>query len=413
VGCFALIAGLGYYVVGPQLVAQSHWRDGQAAMNDADFIAAREHLRHCVDAWPSSAETHFTMARACRRAGDFDTAQKHLKRAEQLGWLESQVGLENVLAAVQQGDFGLGAEETLKAYLAAGMHPDEPLLYEAMAKGYLHSYRLFDARAILEDWARAYPDHWQAHLWHGTVLERLGKAELEKARADYERVLTLRPQYHEAHLRLGRVLLSGGGDYVRATQHFMQYLEKERTNGEALLGFARCQRALNATGQARGALERLLNTHPEYVAGLVEMARLELDADRVEAALRHLQLAEKVGPNEMSVMHHMGLVQRRLGQVESAERYERRFRELEGLLRELDGATRRAATNPRDAEPRQQAGAIMLKVGQEIEGLRWLDAALRLDARHKPTHRTLAEYHEQSKDPERQRLAATHRKLAE
>src|SRR4029077_11090262 len=86
---------------------------------------------------------------------------------------------------------------------------------------------------------------------------------------------------------------------------------------------------------------------------------------------------------------------------------------LEGLgndLQRLEGLTKQVARTPRDPQPRYETGVIFLENGQEKEGLRWLESALREAPRHRPTCLTLANYYARKGDPAR---ADLYRRLAE
>src|SRR5262245_13146240 len=39
-----------------------HWREAELAIQADDLARAREHLRHCLEICPASAETHFLLA---------------------------------------------------------------------------------------------------------------------------------------------------------------------------------------------------------------------------------------------------------------------------------------------------------------------------------------------------------------
>jgi Tfp pilus assembly protein PilF len=72
-------------------------------------------------------------------------------------------------------------------------------------------------------------------------------------------------------------------------------------------------------------------------------------------------------------------------------------------LKELRIAIQEA---PDSAALRCEMGRTLLRNGQDHEGRRWLDSALKADPRHGPTHSALADYYEQAGD---RRLASYHR----
>src|SRR2546428_4220850 len=98
-----IVAGVSYYLVYPQLAASLEWRYAQRALAEHDFTAAQAHLGRCLEVWPTSGETHFLLARTCRRAGDYATAETELARARKLGWVRELVDLEGLLLKVETG----------------------------------------------------------------------------------------------------------------------------------------------------------------------------------------------------------------------------------------------------------------------------------------------------------------------
>ena len=80
------------------------------------------------------------------------------------------------------------------------------------------------------------------------------------------------------------------------------------------------------------------------------------------------------------------------------------------IERLIEITTKEMDAKPRDVGLHYEIGAIFLRNGQEQTGVVWLKRALKLDSKHRPTHKLLAEYYEKTGDKKR---AAEHRKLAE
>ena len=74
----------------------------------------------------------------------------------------------------------------------------------------------------------------------------------------------------------------------------------------------------------------------------------------------------------------------------------------------VSGVTQSGALSSSESTTRFEAGSILLRVGEEEEGLRWLRSALRVDPTHRPTHRALADYYQRKGDKEQ---AEKHRKM--
>src|SRR5262249_58767292 len=82
---------------------------------------------------------------------------------------------------------------------------EDLLVREALVAGYLQCYFLDRAYQVTSKWLADHPGAWQAHAWHGRVLEQGLKADL--AIEAYRRALGLRPGHRPTHWRLGDLLL--------------------------------------------------------------------------------------------------------------------------------------------------------------------------------------------------------------
>ena len=85
------------------------------------------------------------------------------------------------------------------------------------------------------------------------------------------------------------------------------------------------------------------------------------------------------------------------GPASSAEIYAAALEQYEkhkALLKRANKLLENEAKHPtNDPSPAAEAGAILLRIGQERLGLHWLDQALQRDPGHLPTHQALARVH--------------------
>jgi tetratricopeptide (TPR) repeat protein len=103
-----LLAGLAarHFLVSPapSNSPQALFRQAEEAITDRDYSLAIANLNQCLESWPFSAETHFLLARTCRRAGRLRPAKAHLDRAAVLQWPQQQIRLERQLRRAQTGN---------------------------------------------------------------------------------------------------------------------------------------------------------------------------------------------------------------------------------------------------------------------------------------------------------------------
>jgi predicted Zn-dependent protease len=176
-----------------------------------------------------------------------------------------------------------------------------------------------------------------------------------------------------------------------------------------LLGLAHCYRLLNQPAVACRLLETLLAEEPGHGPALAQRGRLALENESAAEAETWFCRAATAMPFEKDVNYgfHQCLVS--LGKVREAEEVLLRMKRVEVDLARLDEVTRAISGRPHDPALRYEAGAILMRNGQEAEGLRWLESALQEAPRHPASHRALADYYERTGDPDR---AAKHRLLA-
>jgi tetratricopeptide (TPR) repeat protein len=397
--CLVALAWAGQ-VIYRQIDAHVRWRKAHEAIANYDLEAARTHLLRCVEVWPDDGETHFLLARTCRRLGDFETARDHLQEAKRLHWVPQQVQLEYLLG---QAQVGLVQEATpaLRRLLGEG-HADRKLILEALAIGSLQSNFVTEARIWTQLWREGDDSDWLAWYWDGRVLEA-GEND-EGAADDYEKVVGLNPDFFEGRLRLAGAQLKIR-HFPDALKNFQVCREKEPDNQRMLLGLARCQHALGMTEPddtptARLTLDRLFELNPRDVEGLMLRGQMELENRNNEEGIRWLLKALDVEPSNRLVTQNLARAYQVARQPEKAKEFERRARELDALFRELDETIQEVLNNSKEPGPRCHVARILMKVDQPQQAFRWLVGAWMLDPRREATKEAILACLPLMKNPE-------------
>jgi predicted Zn-dependent protease len=387
------------------LGAAWHHRQAEQAQARGDLTGERAHLALCLEGWPDSGEVHFAAARAARRAGAYDEARDHLAHCRRVGWPAEAIALEAALLEAEQE-----GPDQVEDYLLACVHKDHPdavFILEALTRGYLKTFHQLRALECLDLWLHRRPDDVQALVWRGEVRERFDNSA--GALEDLRRAVVLDPNRDDARLRLGRLLLVAELA-SEALPHYEHLAQSRPGDPEAQLGLAMCQRRMERREEAQQLLDLILAAQPRHPAALAERGQVALDAGQFAEAESWLRKAVAVAPYERSAVY--SLAQCLLRQPDKASEGRRLLTRVQGIdadLKQLSELMRQIARAPRDPGLRREAGALMLRNGQEVEGLRWLDSALKLDPRHGPTHQTLAAYYAAHGQPAR---SARHRQLA-
>jgi tetratricopeptide (TPR) repeat protein len=389
--CVLVVVGCGIF---RQVWAEVHYRRAEQALarsvrvkGPAPLAEARSHLACCLKVWPNSPRVNYLMARTARRAGDLDDAARYLSRAQQLGWVVEAIDLEKALSTVQQGDL-----ERLEPVLASFVrrdHPDKLLILEALVQGCRRTYQLPRALAYLDAWLGAQPDSVRALVWRGEILLLAGR-NLD-ALADYRKATELDPQEDEARLKLADLFL-GLHHPEDALTHFMELLKRHPDHCEALLGLARCRAEQGDTAEAVTLLDRVLSLQPEHPGALAERGKIALDAGSPGDAEKWLRRADRVAPFERATLYNLYRCLTRNGDKAAGECLAR-IQRIDEDRKRLDELKTAIMTAPHDASLRCEMGLVLLRNGQDKEGVRWLQSALHEQPGYDAARQALEDYH--------------------
>ncbi len=391
-GC-CLAVGVAGYLLSWQAWAVYHWRQAQQPMLECDWPVARRHLEACLRVWPDSAETHFHLARCCRRDGELAAARFHLKRAGDLSWLTEAVDLEYLLLLAQAGGVG-NVEKTLQGHLKAG-HPEGPLILEAMVRGYVQINGIKEAFQYADRWVTRYPDDWQGYFQRGMVLQRFAVTltPLRLATEDYRRASELNPKQPAIRLKLAQIL-QFLGRYDQALPYFQSVRHDQPENLEAMIGEIRCFSSLARLPEAAQLADQSLRAHPDNPELAFLKGKLLLDMDAPAEALHWLLLAKKDFEHRNPEYLHVLVQACRLNaRPQEAEQYERSAAAIEADLRRVHDITKELEEKTPDdggLALRLEAAELLARRNQEEEATRWLLGAMQIDPTHPRARKTLA-----------------------
>jgi tetratricopeptide (TPR) repeat protein len=397
------VTGLSLYLPCRLLWAESHFRAAQKALDRRDFAQAEGHLHTYLDVHPNSAPAHLLLAQLARRTGFLDEAERRLTICERLDGPTPATDLEHTLLAVQQGD--LSAEASLWSQVRADA-PEANLILEALAQGYRKNYLLRSLGHCLDAWIKRQPDNAVALLQRAWVHDRQGN--LTAAVADCRRALAADPDNRNTRVRLARALLQAG-QARKAEPLFAGLYDQSPDDPQAGVGLALCRRQLGRTAQARQLLAHLTERFPETFEVLLERGRLALETGQDADAETWLRRAVALAPDDYRALYSLSQCLNRRGPPAEARALRERVRRLQADMARMSRLTDRLQRRPADPDLRRQIGDLFLRIGEDREGLFWLQSALRADPRHVPTHLALAGYYERHYQPS---LAGRHRRLA-
>jgi tetratricopeptide (TPR) repeat protein len=394
------VIGWSVYRLGGHFWATHQLAAARDAAARGDHAAARDHLLQCLAVRPDHPDAHFWLARTARRAGDSAEAREQLRQCERAGGVPELIQLERTLAVVEAGD-AAPAEAVLWAFVEND-HPDAAYILEALGKGYGRLFRLREAREAIDRWIERQPENAEAYLLRGRVTYHM--RGYKEAQEFYRKAAELAPDNEEAR-RLYAELLLENNQLAGALDEFDRYGRDHPGAAWALIGRARTLLAQGHGDAAAAAADAALAADPTSVEALVARGKADLHSGRPERALRWLERATELAPYDRPAAYSLGQCLQQLGRRDEAKKWNDRFRDIEQDQARLSKITKKLLNVPRDAGLRYEAGAVFLRIGNEPEGLRWLESALREDPRHVPTHRLLADHYRKHGRPD---LAQAH-----
>lgn len=393
---FGLAAGvvtvglLGVYFGWNAVRTENRFRAALEAEEQRDFPAARTLFGRCLMEEPTSGRYLFHAARAARRDGDFVPARKLLVLARKSGWPEEAINWELILLRARTGEFEAVETKLQMAVQAAPDHPVADLIYEVLVPEYMARFRMSEAYRLLVPWVERRPRDLRLRLWTFDVARRmlLPQLAIDSARE----AVAIAPDSPDARAKCGEILIENHQP-AEAREHFEWLLARRPYDPTARFGLAKCLRELGDDSGAIRELTLLLRDHPDRPGHLAERGYVDLHAGRPAAARDWLRKAAEADPSNTDLLYNYALCLEQLGQRDEAKKWRERHAQTETDLLELKEVTKRVAGEPKNPELRHRAGELMLRNGQEWEGVRWVRSALAVDPRHAPSRKMLDEYY--------------------
>ena len=399
-------AGFGWWlwqqqtINGPLQRAQDAWTKNH-------LLAAKQHVTVGLERAPQNPQMLLLAARVARRLGELDEAADLLARCDQLPALDQEaVKLENILIGVQAAGIRTDVEAHLWARAEAAPPQERALIYEAMARGFMNpqTKRPTAAKNCLDKSLQDLPDNPVALRLRGTIRGQLNK--WIDAAFDYRRAYELEPDYEPGQLALADSLYQAGR--FAEAQPLLEQLEAKRPDDAiVLVGLAGCRASVGRLDEARDILDKLLAKEPRNSLALMERGRIALELNQAAEAEKWLRLALAADRSDRRSNHLLYQSLSLQGKhAEAKEQLAKSQRILADLTRLGEIITEDMNLRPNDPELLHELGELMLRNGQEQQGLQWLERALVVSPNHRKTHRTLAEFYERTNQTER---AAWHR----
>ncbi len=345
-------------------------------------------------------------SRAARQDGDLEAAAGELREAQRITGATDDTAFEWALLQASAGNVR-EVEEFLQK--RADRSPtDAALAWEALAMGYLRSFRTIDAMACLNLWLKVSPDNVRALELRGQTYVA-GKGVVRGA-DDYRKVLEIDPTRRATRWLLIDCLL-GLGKYDEAARQLETFAKEVPDDPAVAARLGRCYNLLGRGEEGRRVVDAALANHPNDGPCLRTRGQISLLAQRPADAEVDLRRAAALLPADyqsqqllFQALQQQGKVEEAKAQLKVAEEVRDRSEQI-GELR-----SRKLAEFPLDPAMHFAMGKLLIQSGQGDAGEGWLLTALELDPNYKPAHAELAAYYDRIGE---KALAEQHRRKAQ
>lgn len=354
--------------------------------------AAVERLQRIAASFPNSAEAHYRLAVSQRRAGHLDRVDGPLATAAKLGWTHADIERQILLSSAQNGDVD-SVDARLKSIMARGVSDEAAEeIYEALAIGFLKTYRLKEAWDCLNFWGEWQPKAIFPKFWRADICRRIMNPTAEEQ--EYREILSIDPNHVNARCRLADVL-KDSNRIEEAAREYESSLKLDPDRPEILIGLAECERRLGQTAKAVPLLRRTLDRTLAPVqrsAALTQLGQIKADASEWNEAIEHLERAVELAPSEATTLFALSQAYSSIGQERKSQETLDRSRRIRAQRDRIEEIARILVDQPGSAELRYEAGKILMDLGMKDDGVAWLQTALKMQPNHSAARDAIDEY---------------------
>ena len=374
----------------PEFVAYVERARIEAHMRLDDFAQADAKLQKLLSWRPADVRTLYLKAVLLRRSGDVAGFEQALAESQRLATPSALLQFQQRLLAVQQGAIARDSEPALLAE-AAELNSDDiaAQTYEAIARGYLDSYRLKEAWQCLEYWTEWQPNASSARLMMGEVLIRTGMPA--QAKEQYRRILSYAPDLVTAKEKLALTLLKL--NEVNEAADLLRQLCRENAHiAQPWIELSDAERRLGNLAAAREAVEHAreqgVTAHQRGECYSI-LGQLRLAEQDPQGAVELLLAATELTPEDATAHHALGSALTLVGEREAGAFHRDQAQRIREQYDQIQKWTREVIERPDDLELRVKIGQALVEQGLRTEGIQWLDTALARDPNYAPAQDAL------------------------
>ncbi|GIW89174.1 MAG: hypothetical protein KatS3mg108_3498 [Isosphaeraceae bacterium] len=371
-------------------------------LNEIDLALNQNQVsraRSLLDAWlaraPVDPIARIAEARVLIAENRPAEALQALEQARRLGAPPPRLDRDLGILYARAGRL-VEAEQRLVRSVATDPKPDPPR-DEALIRLYLGQFRLSEAAAQIERWAKAAPHDPRPYLWLAEMHRTNGNTR--RLPAAYRAALQRDPNCDEARLRLAEVL-PAEGETAEALQLCEEYLSRHPDDPAALSLAGRIAFDDGQTDRARRWLERAIHAGSTDPRAFESLARIALHTGGgPDEALTWIDRAIEVAPYDPGLHVLRATCLSRLGRADEAAAARAQADRLATEQQSLHNLRRQLLRAPHDPAPALAAARWLFDHGQTDEALVLALRAFSMPGGRAQAARLLADHYASANNP--------------
>jgi tetratricopeptide (TPR) repeat protein len=193
--------------------------------------------------------------------------------------------------------------------------PNNPLLLNISGVCYAGLSLMDDAVKSYEKAVSIKPDYADAHFNLGNILRDLG--DLDGAIKSFVKTIEIMPEYDEAQYNLG-VTLQELGQLDEAIEQYEKALSINPENTDLILNLGFIYQSLGQIDEAIEQYDNALTIDPDNVKVLNNLGNAHNDLGQLDVAIKCYEKALAIKPDYADVYYNLGFIYQDLGQVDLA-----------------------------------------------------------------------------------------------
>lgn len=371
-------------------------------LNQENFWAI-ESLRKTEQRFGFRPETSLLVARANRHLGKPDAFRRALDHALDAGLPAKRAQQEELLYKAQRGELPDVVLQMSKLMQESEDQFEAAAI--ALVNGLLVRNDFNGVHEFLSLWQSQEPQSPWLPLFRGRML--LAKRDWKGARDLLEPAQQRHPSFLLFYSDLGTAYL-GLNESEKAVRVLERYLESLPDDADASLKLAS---ALRQSGRSQEALQVLVRVVPKGEPPhdiLLEIAKINVENGESQQAIDRLASVARSWPEDVPVATVLSQAYQQLGDEEKAKLYAMVADQGQQALTTADAKLFALLSQPQhSAKACYELGHILLHKQSRLNGVYWLDAALKIDEAYVPAHIDMAIYYTRTNQPQ---LAAVHQR---